>query len=545
MEAHMKNTKLTKGIILLSSFALTAIVAINVGSNYSALAFIKRNASPEYKIVLNKDNGATVAEVGTFGDSSSETNLGTRQTNLGNDIQFQFASGRGITNNDSGAPTKFCQMPGSNYGWITNKTALHGITKIKVSVEQTAAVFRFDFSENDTLEKYYYDTQPEYVSYRTTEYTGNKTYEFDFDGTDNYFRFQNLGSSHLSLVSLEVTYTCISNEEPVEDKTEIQMTGSNLVVTNFTDIHVSDASMLSETGTTGKTIRYAIQNSNPDVMLFSGDIVGVASDLDYVLPFLDSFEIPYFFVLGNHDHEGSLNYDSISAKVNASEYGYIEKGPEGLNSQGNYTVKIKNASGTLVHGLVMMDSGNLYTVTDDSLVEYVTSPVNGVRYGSFNGKTTYCNAGWNGIRDNQLTWYENAVDTLNCQTTLVTHMPFIEYCKAYEIYRDAVNRNDTAAIAACEPIGPCTQDEQICGSIENLGLFSSILSKGSTKDVLCGHDHVNDFSLKYQGVRLTYCVKTGSGAYWRDDGTICGYTELTINSTGQTSLNQVFYNPLV
>ena len=170
----------------------------------------------------------------------------------------------------------------------------------------------------------------------------------------------------------------------------------------------------------------------------------------------------------------------------------------------------------------MMDTGNKYTVPNDSLVEYVTNPVSGVKYGSYNGRKTYCDPGWNGLRGNQITWYENAVEELGCETTLVCHIPFLEYCKAYEQYQDAVNKNDSAKIAACAPIGHCTMGEPICGSIENLGMFDAILRHNSTKNVITGHDHLNDFSLLYQGVRLTYSVKCGEGSYWKNDGTTCG-----------------------
>ena len=326
--------------------------------------------------------------------------------------------------------------------------------------------------------------------------------------------------------------------------TEFTMDDSDFVVLNFTDIHVDNVAFLSNTGTVSKTIKYAIERSKPDLLLFSGDLAGSASDMTIVCNYLDGFKIPYFVILGNHDHEGSLGFNTISQCLNQSQYGNIEMGPNDLGSQGNYTIKIKNQNNQLVHGFVMMDTGNKYTVTDDSLVEYVTNPISGVSYGSFNGKKTYCAPGWNGLRGNQIDWYEDTVTELGCETTLVCHIPFLEYCKAYEQYQDAKNRGDQTALAACAPVGHCNMKEPMCGSIENLGLFDRIKQCGSTKNVICGHDHVNDFSLLYEGVRLTYSVKTGEGAYWQDDGSICGYTELTIDGAGKASLDQIYYNPL-
>ncbi len=191
-----------------------------------------------------------------------------------------------------------------------------------------------------------------------------------------------------------------------------------------------------------------------------------------------------------------------------------------------------------------METGHKCNKQGDSLVEYVQNPVSGVPYASYNGRQVYCNPGWNGLRGNQIDWYENTVQKLGCETTLICHIPLLEHVKAYEQYKDAVNRGDSAKIAECAPIGPCHMGESSCGSMEQLGMFDAIKRNGSTKNVICGHDHVNDFSLMYQGVRLTYAVKTGEGSYWNKDGSICGYTKLVIDSQGKTTLDQVFYNPL-
>jgi len=339
---------------------------------------------------------------------------------------------------------------------------------------------------------------------------------------------------------------------PTEKTNEFTMKDDDFVIANFTDIHVNSEDLLSDTGTVGKTIKYAIQNTNPDILVFSGDVAGSSSDLNYIFNYLDGFKIPYFIILGNHDHEGSLGYSTIANAINKSQYGYIDKGPDGLDSEGNYTVNIKNSQGSLVHSLVMMDSGNKCDVQNESAVEYATSKVSGVKYGSYGGNSTYCDStsynskegSWKGVRGAQIDWYKNTVQSLGCETTLITHMPFNEYVKAYEQYQDAKNKSDQTKINECAPIGNCKMGEQCCGPIENTGLFDSILEKGSTKNVICGHDHCNDFSLMYQGVRLTYAVKTGEGSYWDKTGATNGYTTLTINSSGNATLNQIYLNPL-
>ena len=43
----------------------------------------------------------------------------------------------------------------------------------------------------------------------------------------------------------------------------------------------------------------------------------------------------------------------------------------------------------------------------------------------------------------------------------------------------------------------------VCGAYPS-ALFDRMLALGSTTGVFCGHDHYNNMSLEYKGIRLTY-----------------------------------------
>ena len=45
---------------------------------------------------------------------------------------------------------------------------------------------------------------------------------------------------------------------------------------------------------------------------------------------------------------------------------------------------------------------------------------------------------------------------------------------------------------------------KVCCSDYPSSLFDRMLELGSTKAVFCGHDHYNNMSLEYKGIRLTY-----------------------------------------
>ena len=51
-----------------------------------------------------------------------------------------------------------------------------------------------------------------------------------------------------------------------------------------------------------------------------------------------------------------------------------------------------------------------------------------------------------------------------------------------------------------------------CGMHED-DLFETMQALGSTKGVFCGHDHLNNFSVDYKGIRLTYGMSVDYLAY--------------------------------
>ena len=46
--------------------------------------------------------------------------------------------------------------------------------------------------------------------------------------------------------------------------------------------------------------------------------------------------------------------------------------------------------------------------------------------------------------------------------------------------------------------------DKICCSTCHSKLFDTAVELGSTKAMFCGHDHYNNQSLEYKGIRLTY-----------------------------------------
>ena len=64
---------------------------------------------------------------------------------------------------------------------------------------------------------------------------------------------------------------------------------------------------------------------------------------------------------------------------------------------------------------------------------------------------------------------------------------------------------------------------------------------GSTKYIICGHDHTNNFVIPYEGVNFIYSMKAGAGCYW--DPALSGGTVLRIGSNGVTEVRHELVDP--
>jgi hypothetical protein len=151
--------------------------------------------------------------------------------------------------------------------------------------------------------------------------------------------------------------------------------------------------------------------------------------------------------------------------------------------------------------------------------------------------------------DNQQEWYKwavNGIKELNggevVESTVIFHIPVREYIDAWE----AVSVNKTEENPHGEGdtknelylFGSRTEDN--CPSPDNNGFFALCKELGSTKNIIVGNDHVNDYSVMYEGIRLSYSLKSGFGSYWTPE--MIGGTTLNINSKGDVDIENHYSN---
>ena len=275
-----------------------------------------------------------------------------------------------------------------------------------------------------------------------------------------------------------------------------------------------------------------INYTKPDLVIVTGDLcfpLGIMSmslnnsaPVNQFAAFMRNVGVPWAFTYGNHDTESiasmdreSLNdvYMSLSFKTSGVLlYPYTQ--PE-ITGRNNQLIELRNADGTLNTGLFLLDS-NAYTGEGINVYDY--------------------------IHDDQVDWYAAQVERLNAEagrtvpSMVFFHIPLQQYRTAYELYMAG---SDEVKYFFGEN-GEQMIDKVCCSDYPSR-LFDRMLELGSTTGVFCGHDHYNNMSLEYKGIRLTYGMSIDYLAMpgIENDTAQRGAELITIHPDGTWDLRQI------
>ena len=310
----------------------------------------------------------------------------------------------------------------------------------------------------------------------------------------------------------------------------------DFLVLNLADIQLSKDEW-SESHSHSKivihTVTELVNRLHPDLITLSGD-QGWAGDFDAYMKvgeFIDSFDIPWTFIWGNHDQQNGYGFnDSVVDGYSKLKNLIFENGPENLG-RGNFVIEIKE-NDSIVSALILMDSHDRLPAVNDEGTEEPT---------------------WAKLTPEQHEWYKDQISALKqkgCNdTTILTHIPIYAYRTAFDkAIKPNVDQESLSFEESCkkEYWNEGYEDsfgvklEGICCYPVDDNFFDVIRELGSTKNYICGHDHVNCTSISYEGVRLVYALKTGPGCYWRP--WMNGGTTLRITSNGSAEIKHEFVN---
>jgi len=268
-------------------------------------------------------------------------------------------------------------------------------------------------------------------------------------------------------------------------------------ILHLTDIHLGGSLFSYSKDLKALTACYnLIEYTHPDLVIVTGDVcypVGAMSmsfnnsaPVYQFASFMRNLGIPWAFTYGNHDTESiaslsqtALNDVFMNLSYKASRtllYPYVQ--PD-ITGRSNQMIKLKNSDGTLNMGLFLIDSNAYIGNVFNSVYDY--------------------------IHDDQVEWYAEKVQELNDEAGHLVnslaffHIPLQEYRTANLLYLD---NSDEVTYFFGE--NKERVEGGVCCSEYPSKFFDTALELGSTTGMFCGHDHYNNMSLEYKGIRLTY-----------------------------------------
>lgn len=288
-----------------------------------------------------------------------------------------------------------------------------------------------------------------------------------------------------------------------------------------------------------------IEYAKPDLVVVTGDLsypVGISSfSLNNTAPvmqfasFMRNVGVAWAFTYGNHDTEAmaatnkeTLNDIYMSLSYNTSKnllYPYtqpVTAQGEKVTGRNNQVIEVRNEDGTLCSALFLIDS-NSYIGKGFSSYDY--------------------------IHDDQVAWYENQVLRLNAaegktvSSLVFCHIPLEQYKTAYELWLQ--KRNEVTYCFGENNEGGSAVATIGCSEYPGT-MFDTAERLGSTQGFFCGHDHFNNMSLEYKGIRLTYGMSID---YLVSPGIINqteqrGATLITLDHEGTMNVEQIPYSDI-
>ena len=308
--------------------------------------------------------------------------------------------------------------------------------------------------------------------------------------------------------------------------------GRDFKILNLTDPQLNNDDCEGENAVLlEKIVNELVATEQPDLITVTGDLAmgGMYGALSLLVDILDSTGIPWAPVMGNHDHQDLDAYiDMVADYMEQGQNSIFARGDRELGC-GNYIIVIRE-NGVPLHALIMMDTHGKFYFVDENGHEYS-------EYGA--------------LTDKQLGWYARACDELAAmgvkESTYFCHIPCYTYKEAFEaalkegVDRLSVDPRDGMQTGVWNEGYEDSFGVNFAGISSNPhdnGFFDLVLEKGNTKTLICGHNHENDFSIGYRGVRFVFALKTGAGYSWNPN--LSGGTVIEIGSDSHASVRHHF-----
>lgn len=256
-------------------------------------------------------------------------------------------------------------------------------------------------------------------------------------------------------------------------------------------------------------IEALVKETLPDFVMLGGDqLCGTTPGelhtfLETVMEPVQSRNIPWAHVFGNHDDEQRMTKEEMEPVYESFPLCLSESGPSELSGVGNYGLTVEASNGSApAYKLWALDSN---AEVRDYVKRFGLDPdTRFILPRCFGDGHVQASPMFD-----QVMWYYN--ESLEAErkagrklpAVLFLHVPLIEYNLLYR------NPEITNFIGH--------KREGVCAGELNSGLFMACLQRGDVKGIFCGHEHYNDFQGEYCGVTMAYDSCVGYDMSGHDD----------------------------
>jgi len=285
-------------------------------------------------------------------------------------------------------------------------------------------------------------------------------------------------------------------------------------IVQFTDLHFCED--VPQDMQCQQLMRNILDWVKPDLVVVSGDgASGYAEGSknpgwfkkchqEFMGPTVE-YNIPYIYILGNHDAEGDLNRTEI-VLLDAQNPLSMRNATEGMPGTCNFHVPISSSrnDSEMAANIWLFDTNREGCLTH--------------------------NDSWGCILPDVLDWYDEASQQFkekhgtNVHHLGYYHIPIPEYVNVFD-------NHPTYG----------TPEDVVCCPYVNTGLFEHMKKNGDITATYVGHDHWNDYGGWLDGIELVYGRKTGYGGYGVDRGARVVVLNENINEKGQLNISRSSY----
>ncbi len=242
-------------------------------------------------------------------------------------------------------------------------------------------------------------------------------------------------------------------------------------ILQFTDTHYIAGDKRSERAL--KNVIEMLDQEKPDLVIHTGDVIfgkPAEQSLQEILKPISERKIPFAVAMGNHDGQYDKNRREVMDIIRSIPYN-VNKGVEGIYGDSNDLITLSDADGKVEWAFYLFDSGDSCSNPDMKGYDYIH---------------------WD-----QIQWYRQCSQKLKAQNAdkplpslAFFHIPVPEFTFGL--------RYDTSRILK----GNFGEDP--CPPSVNSGLFVSMKEMGDVQAIICGHDHDDDYAMKWRGMFFIY-----------------------------------------